>query len=109
MSGECALRLTRRYAAPPAEVWRALTEPASVARWLGSPLGTVMREEPPHLLVLDWRSPDEPASVVRFELTEVDGGTVLVLDHRGIAAPRGMASMGWWTLALDRFPRELAR
>lgn len=86
-----------------------MTEPESVQRWLGRPLGAVLREEPPHLLELDWHSADEPAAVVRFELREVDGGTVLVLDHRGIAAPRGMASMGWWTRALRRFPLEVAR
>jgi uncharacterized protein YndB with AHSA1/START domain len=103
---ECALRITRRYAAPPAEVWDALTDPQSVARWLGQPLGNVIHEEPPHLLELDWRSDGEPASIVRFELAEADGGTVLVVDHRGIAAPRGMAAMGWWTRALARLPLE---
>jgi uncharacterized protein YndB with AHSA1/START domain len=103
---ECALRLTRRYAAPPAEVWAALTAPESVARWLGHALGTIVREEPPHVLELDWSSGDEPASAVRFELTESGGGTILVLEHRGIAAPRGMAAMGWWTRALERLPLE---
>src|SRR5882724_10796053 len=97
MAGECALRLTRRYSAPPAEVWLALTEPDSVARWLG---------QPPHLLELDWSTEGEPASAVRFELFEADGGTLLVLDHRGIAAPRGMAAMSFWTRAFDRFPLE---
>jgi uncharacterized protein YndB with AHSA1/START domain len=106
MDGECALRLTRRYSAPPAEVWLALTDPDSVARWLGRPLGVVLREEPPHLLELDWSGEGEPASTVRFELSDADGGTLLVLDHRGIAAPRGMAAMGFWTRALDRFPLE---
>jgi uncharacterized protein YndB with AHSA1/START domain len=107
MDGGCALRLTRRYSAPPAEVWLALTDPESVARWLGRPLGPVLREEPPHLLELDWSSAGEPRSRVRFELSDADGGTVLTLDHRGIAAPRGMASAGWWTNALARFPVEL--
>jgi uncharacterized protein YndB with AHSA1/START domain len=32
--GHCAVRLTRRYPEPPAEVWEALTEPDSLARWL---------------------------------------------------------------------------
>jgi uncharacterized protein YndB with AHSA1/START domain len=109
MEGECAVRFTRRYDAPLVEVWRALTEPESVLRWLGQPLGTVLRAEPPRLLELDWRSESEPASTVRIELSETESGTLLVLDHRGIAAPRGMASMGWWTRALDRLPRELGR
>jgi uncharacterized protein YndB with AHSA1/START domain len=102
----CALRLTRRYTAPPAEVWAALTDPESVARWLGQPLGRVVREDPPRLLELDWSTKGEPAATVRFELTETHGGTLLVLDHRGIAAPRGMAAMGWWTRSLARLPLE---
>ncbi|WP_415910538.1 SRPBCC family protein [Oleiharenicola sp. Vm1] len=37
-----AVRLARRFAAPPADVWRAWTDPADVRRWFGSdPLGTV--------------------------------------------------------------------
>ncbi len=103
---ECSLRVTRRYLASPAEVWAALTEPDSVARWLGQPLGTVLSEDPPHLLELDWRTDEEPASIVRFELTEVDGGTVLVVDHVGVSAPRGMAALGFWTRSLARLPLE---
>jgi hypothetical protein len=43
---------------------------------------------------------------VRFELTEVDGGTVLVIDHTGIAAPRGMVAMGFWRRSIDHLPME---
>src|SRR2546428_51244 len=39
-TARCAVRLTRRYAAGPAEVWRALTEPDSIERWLGPAGGT---------------------------------------------------------------------
>jgi uncharacterized protein YndB with AHSA1/START domain len=106
MPDECALRVTRRYAAPPTDVWAALTHPESVERWLGRPLGTIVREEPPHLLELDWRTDGEPASMVRIHLTEVDGGTVLVIDHTGIAAPRGMAAMGFWRRSIDHLPME---
>jgi uncharacterized protein YndB with AHSA1/START domain len=109
MSGGCELRFTRRYDAPPAEVWRALTDPESVARWLGRPLGTIVREDPPHLLELDWSTEREPSATVRFELAEADGGTVLVLDHRGVAAPVGMASIAIWTRSLARFDAELAQ
>jgi uncharacterized protein YndB with AHSA1/START domain len=103
---ECSVRLTRRYAAAPADVWEALVDPESVVRWLGHPLGTIVREEPPHLLELDWRTDEERASVVRFELTEVAGGTVLVIDHTGIAAPRGMAAIGFWKRSVDHLPVE---
>jgi uncharacterized protein YndB with AHSA1/START domain len=103
MDGECSFRLTRRYDATPAELWRALTDAESVARWLGRPLGTVLRADPPRVLELDWSTPNEPTAVVRFELTAASGGTgtVLVLDHRGIAAAVGMRALRWWSRALD--------
>jgi uncharacterized protein YndB with AHSA1/START domain len=118
--GHCAVRLTRRYAASPEEVWGALTESDSLARWLdpscevsldgGSDLeladgGIVVRVrtlEPHQLIELDWETNGEP-SVVRFELTTDGSGTVLVLDHERIDERIGMAYMQLWTNALNRF------
>ncbi|MGZ4382907.1 MAG: SRPBCC domain-containing protein [Gaiellaceae bacterium] len=95
----CTLRLTRRYALGIDEVWRALTAPESVERWLRPPAGVELREvEPGRVLELDW--PD--ASLVRVELSDEAGGTVLVLDHSRIEATRGMRAMRLWTEALDR-------
>src|SRR5204862_511374 len=34
IQAQCSVRLTRRYPDPPPEVWAALTEPQSLARWL---------------------------------------------------------------------------
>jgi uncharacterized protein YndB with AHSA1/START domain len=102
----CSLRFTRRYAAPPAAVWRALTEPASIERWLGFPVELEVRvREPERLLELDWRRPGEEPSVVRFELREEGGGTVLVLDHSRIDERQGMASLASWVRAIARFER----
>jgi uncharacterized protein YndB with AHSA1/START domain len=118
----CEVRITRRYEAGPDEVWAALTEPASLARWLGRP-GTIdlspggafeldvgsagldarVREvEPGRLLELDWRYGDEEPSVLRFELAAEGAGTVLVLDHRQIEEPVGMAYMSRWTASVRR-------
>src|SRR5437660_1560339 len=101
----CSLRLTRRYAASPAEVWQALTAPSSIGRWLGRSdevrlevggsfavelagggrvEARVREVEPGRALELDWHRLGEDASVVRFELREDGGGTVLVLDHSRI-------------------------
>jgi len=97
--GRCSLRLTRRYAASPAEVWRALTEERSVARWLGMDWPAEPRQvEPGRMLEVDW--PGD--SLVRVELGEDGAGTVLVLDHMRIAAPAGMRAIGRWSGALDR-------
>jgi uncharacterized protein YndB with AHSA1/START domain len=127
-SGRCELRLTRRYDATPEEVWRVLTEPASIARWLASPVeleltsggafelalangsridGRVREVVPERVLELDWRHAGEQRSVVRFELRAEDGGTVLVLDHGRIEAPLGMAYIARWSRMLDRLDREV--
>jgi uncharacterized protein YndB with AHSA1/START domain len=129
-SGRCELRITRRYEATPGEVWRALTEPASLARWLAAPVDVelapggafelalpsdgridarVRQIQPERLLELDWQHPGEQRSVVRFELHGQDGGTVLTLDHGRIEAPLGMAYISRWGRMLDRFDAEVAR
>jgi uncharacterized protein YndB with AHSA1/START domain len=126
--GQCSVRFTRRYEASRREVWRALTEAASLARWLGRPRevelapggsltvelpegGVVdarVREiDPGRVLELDWRRPGEDVSLVRFELREEGGGTVLVLDHSRIDERYGMASIARWERALRRLERTV--
>lgn len=109
-SGRCSVRLTRRYAASAEEVWAALTEPESVRRWFGSTHeglpGRVRASNPHELLELVWQSEGDE-SVVRFELTENERGTVLVLDHSLIEESIGMAYLQRWTHALDRFDAEV--
>jgi len=117
------VRLTRYYRASPREVWAALTDPVSLARWLGLvadvdllpgsalelPLngGGALRAEvraveAERLLELDWASPGEEPSVVRFELRPDGDGTVLALDHHLIDARVGMQAMSRWENHLGR-------
>jgi uncharacterized protein YndB with AHSA1/START domain len=105
MRGRCSVRLTRRYSETPAEVWRALIEPESLARWL-RPGFDVPRSEidAGRVLELDWRPPGEDPSVVRIELTPDGDGTRLVLEHTRIEADRGMRAIGFWTGAVSRLP-----
>jgi hypothetical protein len=104
----CAARFTRRYDAPVAHVWLALTDPPSVARWLAPPDGVEgVRSEREHLLELDWSPPGEPPSIVRIELRAEGERTLLVLDHRRIDAALGMRYMGDWSRALDRLEGSL--
>ena len=130
MDGTCELRLTRYYDAAPDEVWAALTQPDSVARWLAAPgeidlsaggsfelrlndghtLGARVRAvEPARLLELDWADAADEPSIVRFELQSDGGGTVLVLDHRRVNARLGMRYMGRWARHLDRLDTLVER
>jgi uncharacterized protein YndB with AHSA1/START domain len=125
---DCSLRLTRRIAAPPEEVWQALTEPESQRRWLspsvgaglepgaelelalgvGEPVSVRVRElEPERTLELDWDTGGD-RSPVRFELRpDGRGGTVLVLDHSRIDERVGMRYLDRWVKALERLERSL--
>ena len=97
MRGTCAVRFTRRYDAPPAEVWAALTDGDSLARWLGPPdEATVRALAPGRLLELEWPDGAHGPSLVRFELSPDGGGTVLVLDHTRIDAAAGMRALARW-------------
>ena len=107
-SERCAARFTRRYDASVDDVWRALTDPNALTRWLAPPPGvTVVRTEPERLLELDWSPPGEPPSVVRIELRAEGERTLLVVDHSRIDAAIGMRYMRDWSRALQRFEMEL--
>jgi len=98
--------LTKSYfiGAPPAAVWRALTDPEVIAAWGGGPAeiraeagaaftfwggdiyGTVTAAEPPIRLVQEWWGDDEwdEASVATFELRPEGDGTRLTLSHTNV-------------------------
>jgi uncharacterized protein YndB with AHSA1/START domain len=104
----CSARFTRRYDATLDDMWNALTDRESLARWLAPPPGvTVTRAEPERVLELDWSPPGEPSSVVRIELHAEGERTVLVLEHSRIDAVLGMRYMRDWFSAIERFGGEL--
>jgi uncharacterized protein YndB with AHSA1/START domain len=107
--GYCEVRFTRRYDATPAELWAALTEPESIARWLGPVPTNVRAAEPERVLELDWLPPGDDPSVVRFELTPTETGTQLVLDHRRINAVIGMLYTERWVPTLEKLDALLER
>lgn len=101
----------------PAKVWRALTDPAVLSRWLmpndirpvvghrfafkGKPVegwdgmvaAEVLAVEPERLIRYAWRGGPRTEyldTVVTWTLTPVDGGTRLRLDHDGFP-PRSFA------------------
>jgi uncharacterized protein YndB with AHSA1/START domain len=115
--GRPAVRLERHLADPPSVVWQALTEREELHSWfpcdvvvhggrwaVGASIsfpfppevidrtlsGTVLVVEEPRLLAFTWG--DE---VLRFELTEEDGGTRLVLINELPAAHAARNAAGW--------------
>jgi uncharacterized protein YndB with AHSA1/START domain len=97
--------LRRRYDAPVAEVWAALTEPERVRRWFlplsgdlrvggtfqteGNAGGEILRCEPPHLLHFTWGG---PTSVVELRLDPAgDAATALEFAH---TVPLSLAGSG---------------
>lgn len=108
------------YPHPRSKVWRALTDPALVERWLMRPEGftlavgtrfvlrakgkqrgwrgfvecEVLAVEPERLLRYSWLGDEKgPTLVVTFRLTDAPGGTRLTLDHTGFEG------FGGWVLA----------
>ena len=108
------------FAHPRAKVWRALTEPALMEKWLmkpegfaavagtkfilraaGSPRGwrgfvecQVLTCEPERLLRYTWvGDPKNPPLTLTLRLTDEGAGTRLVLDHDGFEG------VGGWLLA----------
>jgi uncharacterized protein YndB with AHSA1/START domain len=104
---EDKVRFETELDAPPEKVWRALTVPEYVARWLmpndiGAEEGRAFRLEdengdidcaiieskPPHILSYSWREQGGPDSLVSFRLAATEaGGTRLTIVHSGLARP----------------------
>ena len=129
--GAPALRFERRFTAPPAALWDALTQPESLARWLlaraaidpwpggrfhltlggGSSVmaGIVRRWEPPRVLEYTW--PETTAggdSLVRFEIFDDSGGSRLVLTHILRAGGDLADFASGWHWHLDALEGDLA-
>ena len=92
VDGRPALRLERRIDHPVERVWRAVTEPAELARWFVADVpwkpeageqfeaagesGRVTTLEPPRLIAWTW-----DVERYRFELTPDGDGCLLVFTH----------------------------
>jgi uncharacterized protein YndB with AHSA1/START domain len=117
--GELVRLLTaeRTYPAGVDEVWDALTSPERVPRWLtpvsgdlrqggrfqleGNAGGDVLSCAPPHRLSITWEYAGQ-MSWVDVELTAVEGGTRLLLEHTAPVDPDtwekfgpGAVGIGW--------------
>ncbi len=124
-------------AAPPARVWRALTDPAALAAWYWPPrfatevrldarvggafriaspvvgmaaMGRVLEVQEPELLALTWRWEGEDLETeVGIVLTAVAGGTRVVVEHRGLPTETAADEHAQgWSDCLGRLPGYLA-
>jgi uncharacterized protein YndB with AHSA1/START domain len=117
--GRPLIRFERLLPQLPSEVWRALTDPGELRSWfpcdivterweVGASLrfvfrqgewhdlsGTVLECDEPRVLAFTWG--DE---TLRFELTEVNGGTRLVLTDE-LDPPIAARNASGWTVCLE--------
>jgi uncharacterized protein YndB with AHSA1/START domain len=125
------LRLTRRYAGAPIEVWAALSDPELLGRSSAIPAvgvielwqdgrieldelpdegrvrSRVRQIDPGRLLELDWCFGDEEPSIVRLEFAEDGWETELVLEHSQIEEPLRTVYLARWTGVFDRLASEI--
>jgi uncharacterized protein YndB with AHSA1/START domain len=124
---QLALRYERRYEATPDEVWSAVTDPDSIKRWLFADsvieprvggafrltwdedhtTGSVLAWEPPKLLEVEWLESDLQ-SILRIEISAVEDGTLLVLDHRKLTTEPALRVGPGWHAHLDTLGTVLA-
>jgi len=136
MTTSHALRLERTLDAPVQRVFDAWTDPALLAQWyapdpsweikvendlrvggaytvaMGEHVvsGTYTEIDQPRLIAFTWKwaAFDNPPSQVRVELTEVDGGTHLVLTHTDLVDADDVKNHEeGWNGCLVRLPAAL--
>ncbi len=127
--GGRAVRFERLYDYRPDELWAALTEPEQLRGWLGEAdvdlrVGgeVVLRMggenggtanlrvrdlDPGRMVEYDWSWSGEDTSILRFELEPRGNGTLLVLDHRRLAAEDAPEYGAGWHSHLDGLALQL--
>lgn len=129
-SGSAAgLKYERRYDRPVETVWKALTEPARLADWMGAarvepfvggryelfidspqPMhGRVVTWQPPELLEYSWHSAGAPSSLVRCELVPDGAGTRLIFMHRAFRFAASCLSLGVFRMSDFKQPTSPRR
>ncbi len=122
------IRFERTYPRPVETVWKALTEPARLADWMGksevephvggkfltiqdsaAPMtGTVRVWDPPKVLEFTWSNKDAPDSVVRYELRpEGKTGTRMLFTQQGVLPGRSALMLPGWQWLFDRLANAL--
>lgn len=126
-----SIRLERRLAATPEEIWPLLVEPEEAATWLttltveprvGGPYtlsfdngmptsqGHITVLEPPTLLEFSWYEGEDIESRVRIELRADGEETLLVLTHTLLRDTDDLQPYAeGWTYHLERLTNHIAK
>ena len=121
------VRFERHFPSPPADVWRALTDPTELARWLsdatvdlrlggtiqvrfddGTMNGVITALAVESVLAYTWHEGEDRESHVRWELDQTDDGTTLRLTHTKLKADSASGFGGGWHHHLDRLEGVVA-
>ena len=126
-NGGDSIRFERSLAAAPERVWDYLTQSELMSEWLGAgeieakvggkvflrsggPVirGTVQACDPPSVLSYSWNvlmlgseTPVTIEAILRFELTEREGGTDLVVTHGPVEQQFRVPNAAGWHAILD--------
>jgi uncharacterized protein YndB with AHSA1/START domain len=119
---------------PIEDVWSAVTDPKKVEVWFMAKVvredspggrlamehpngvqatGRVLEWRPPRVYEYEWNLPSGPnqpkgeASIVRWELSTIEGGTLLVLTHRQLSRPTAEIFVRGLRVFLDRLSAHL--
>lgn len=134
--GFATLVFERTLPYPPERVWRALTDPTELSQWymtravidgrkggsidfISGPsrlhvTGTITEWEPPHLFEHVWHVepiealPSGEDAVIRWELTQAGGGTLLRLEHRKLHSQTALGFAPGAHAFLDRLDALLS-
>jgi len=130
VDGRTVLRMERRFAHPPAKVWRAITDPSELAGWFPAAVeldlrldgriqftfgageddfvedpdntGTIRAYDPPRLLEYNWGR-----EVLRWELSPDGDGCLIVLTATYDDRPASASLTSGWLLCFAELDRVL--
>ncbi|MDF8266142.1 SRPBCC family protein [Luteipulveratus flavus] len=120
-AGVPGVRLEDTYATDIDDLWEAVTDPERLARWVAHVTGDLRPGgrfeirftsgaegpgrieacEPPHRLFVTMMPGEDDATTLEATLAEVDGGTRLVVEERGLPREMLPAYGGGWQVHLE--------